>query len=50
MYLDHHISPHGDEGIARKRQKGSQDVPEFALGDKSHGVEGTTTYSNLNTV
>lgn len=34
MLLDQHTPPHGDEDAARKRQKGLQDVPEFALGDK----------------
>lgn len=33
--LDHHTPPYGDEDVVRKRQRGSQEMAEFALGDKS---------------
>lgn len=33
--LDHHTPPYGDEDAVRKRQRGLQEMTEFALGDKS---------------
>lgn len=32
--LEHHTPPYGDEDVVRKRQKGSQAVPEFVFRDK----------------